>query len=581
MFSGALPPDATSSKLSEKWVDNEELNSFACSLDLGPDCAQSLKDCDATDRLRFLMILKTKMGQHSITNPSLYLNGIIRNEKTGAFGHGRWQHSSSPLQHGSPLVSQRAVHTVATPQQRPRGVKRPAWVTEAWPLAGKPSALMKKMHGVLGAESMTALSAYPPQIQLSVVLALVYSEGAWADPPAAVATALATIATLPPLQVNQGTRIVRKGRALVVLQLGASYGSEWVHLQGAVEDLKADVPDLYIHCKHAFLGQNSPVALLRAVKPDVTLHTDADAFADVVLKALGEWRALDAHVLVLVTCPPPSSNCSAGYFPGYHCGDACNLWLFLKVLRVLIPMLDNRLAFVCSDPVVPYSSRTELLDKVFGPAFEVSAAKTKVPTSPWRFRSHPALSSSDLAVRKVTDTTAEHIFVKEIRDFRAGTADELQLPSMQELEEYNDVVSFENKEHGGANVYGLLQTAVSGAGSGESPGRLLSRADLGRLWGLEGWAIDEAHSRLHPCFARCDCLTGFSVSQGGVTCGESRYCMSCESWYKCLLDSPPPHMFSLIGKVLRASLDTKAPCATVPAWADLKPHSCDGEGCKL
>ena len=580
MFGGSPGAGAVSAGTVEKWVENEALNEFANGLDIAPYCAQALKDCAEPDRRRFLVILQTKMAQLCITNPSTYLNGIIRNEKQGGFGGRSWGHGGRPMQHGPPSLPPSAVQRVPTPQQTPRGVKRPAWVSEAWSLALKPSALMKKMHGVLGAESMASLSAWPPQIQLSVLTALVYSEGAWADPAAALSAALATMGTLPVLQVNLATRSARKGRALVVLQLGAFYGAEWVLLQSAIDGLKADVPDLYVHGEHAFLGQRGPVDLFRAVKPDVTLHTDADALADLASKAHGEWCALDACVLVLVTCPAPSVNCNAAYYPGYHSSDASDLWLFLKALRGLQPILDNKLAFMSADPVVPHSARAELLGKVFGKAFEVTAAKARVPASAWRFRSHPAISESDLAVRKVDVTSADDIYAKELRELREGSRDDPVLPCAQELEEYNDVVSFGDKDHGGANVYELLQTAAAGGGSGAGARRLLSRADLSRLWGLEGWAIDEAHLRLHPCCGRCDALTGFPVTAGGVSCGESRYCMRCESWYKRLFDSPPPRIFSLISRVLRASLEMKAPCGIAPGWADLQPHSCDGEGCK-
>ncbi len=562
-------------------MESEELNNFAASIDMTPDCAEALRALDQAARLRCLTILQQKMKNRTISSPGHYLFGIIRNESSpGGFSGSAWGHAN-PVQHGPALLPLSAISRIPTPQNSLRGVKRPAWVSEAWPLATKPSALLKKMHSVLGAEAMASISNYPAQIQLSLVLALVFCEGAWADPAAALASAVTTLGTMPPLQTAVPSRVVRKGRALVVLQMGPAFGAEWVHLQGAVDELKREWPDLYVHGAHAYLGSSVAEELHSAMKPDVALHKDVAAFADMVGKSHGEWRSLEATVLLLITASAPSSSVGGALqYPGNHCGDSKAIWGYLKVLKALLPITDNRLAFVCTDPVAGHAGSADLLDKMFGRAFEIASHKTKVPVHPWHFRSFPVAAESDLSTRRVQCTPADELFATEIQELRRGSGQGLVFPTIQELEDYSDAVSFgDSRDSAAENVYKLLQVACPSSSAPAGARRLLSRAELARVWGIDGWNIDEARQRLQPCCKRCDALTGFPVAAGGVACGDARWCMHCEGWYKLLVETPPPHAFSLILPVLRASLQMKAPGGTSPGWSDLNMHVCSDSGC--
>ena len=591
MFAGHGPSHRDSGgPSSQSSIADRDLDIFTNNLDLSVECQASLRSLDEDSRNRCLMILQSKMSQRSIQAPSQYLAGIIRNElKVGGFASQAWSvNHPRPLSiPDTPLAPTPALlQRVASPaHQRPpvRGVKRPAWVTDAWISSTRPSAFMKKMYSVIGSTAMSSLNALPSQTRFSVLLAVTFSEGAWVDPSAAVQGALNTINSFPALQNVAAARGGKPGRGIVAIQLGSSYGSEWVHLLKAMEKLKPEFPDLYLHSRHALLPGVAATDMYAAMFPQTTLHKDAQAFVEMLNQCRAEWRAVDALVLLMVTLPADSGNASGpSPYHGYHSGESCNIWKIIDVMKAVMPLADNRWALVCVDPKPLFDASPSLAQTCFGEGWEIPQAKTRVPCKPWRFRSWPAVAEQDLHVDRVDPSPEEEAFAADLRAMRAGLKPDVCLASMEELEQHNDSVNFNDGGAQAANSYELFAVKQKMAdGSTGCATRLLNRGELAHLWGVRGWGIDEAFNRVHPCCGRCDAITGFACDKGmlGVACGAARYCIHCEGWYKMLLDSAPAHAHSLIFKVLHQSLLMAAPSGTQPGWMSVESHSCDDAGC--
>ena len=585
MFSGGAVRSESSSA-SSQGTSNPELETFTNSLDLSQECQASLRALDEESRTRCLTILRTKMMQRGIQQPSSYLSGIIRNElKVGStFGSSVW-HQPAPLQQGPPMAPARTMlQGVASPMQQfqQRGVKRPAWVAEAWMLSNKPTPFLKKMYGVIGQSAMANLSQLSAQTRLSVLLAITYSEGAWSDPTAAVAQAIAGINSLPPLQIVAPPRSGKPGRSIVAIQLGSSYGSEWVHLLKAMEKLKPEFPDLVLHSRHAFLPGAAASDMYAAMFPQTSLHKTAAGFVEVLNQFRAEWRSIDAIVLLMVTLPgqPTSANCP-NPIHGYHSGQSCNFWKIIEVLKAFQHLQDNRWAMACLDPKPLFDVAPDLLKVCFGDAWDVSQQKTRVPARPWRFRSWLPIAEQDFQVHRSEATPGEEGWAPGLRSSRAGLKD-VFMPMMEELEEYNDATAFSDGSAPPSNTYELFEVKQQKPDvPGSAATRLLNRSELASLWGVGGWGIDEAFSRVHPCCVRCDSITGFASDKGmsGVACGAARYCIHCEAWYKMLIDSAPAHAHSLIHNVLHQSLLMPGPSGSQPGWASVESHSCDEAGC--
>ena len=361
----SLPAPAASEPVFCAGPSAFDLDLWAATLDLSPECIMDLSPLDKETRAKVLKVLHSKMSQRNIQAPSQYLQGIIRNEvKGGTFSS--WSPSSSAV--SGPMLTVAAVQALASPQQQPlpqqRGVKRPAWVTEAWSLVHKPSAVMKKMHSVVGPVAMAGLCSYPASIQVSVVTALIYSEGAWPDPAAALKQACTTLATMPasPLTANRcGLR--KQGRSIVGLQLGKSYGAEWVHLGAAMKELKSAIPDLALVARHAFLPASAAVDLYQIINSGVTLQSNADTFLQALPRLCDERRGLDATIVIFVNLPSPTA-CTVGAHdcPAYHSGESSGIWEIFRLLSALQPLSDNRYVLLCLDP----KTTSSVADTFFG-----------------------------------------------------------------------------------------------------------------------------------------------------------------------------------------------------------------------
>ena len=237
------------------------------------------------------------------------------------------------------------------------------------------------------------------------------------------------------------------------------------------------------------------------------------------------------------------------------------------------------------EPVPDHNVASQMLDKIFGEPWIVSKSKVKVPSPVrWRIRSWPVLVETDLSERKVDRTQSDsEKFHPALLDARCEGAD-LSLPSPEDIETYYDSHfgdTSTQRDITQVEAFKLLHCVAAPAPGSGASAMLLDRGDMARLWGVDGWNIDKAYSRVSPCCGWCTCSTGFQAppgSPGATACGRGRWCFTCDAWYTMLNNTPPPHAWALLDVLLKKSLQMKNSEGN-NHFSRLPSHSCDGSGC--
>ena len=177
-------------------------------------------------------------------------------------------------------------------------------------------------------------------------------------------------------------------------------------------------------------------------------------------------------------------------------------------------MSDKKYAFLVLSPLRGSTTQDSLLDAAFGKPWELTPAKTRVPTYPWAVRTWPSTQPEELQSRTLNPQPADDIFAPKVRELRQGTTvDKVELPPLNVLEDYNDSLAFsDGKEVDRPPNFDLLQAVRSSGGDHPRPAGMLNRTELARLFGVDGWEIDTAHARLVKCTGRCDPLSGFPLA---------------------------------------------------------------------
>ena len=582
--------------VTEPLTNDPGANAFLAQLDLTLEADQQLRSLEEIMRLKVLSVLRSKMSQTTIQNPSTYLIGIMRNEKKAQGPYKAFASSSMDRRETftSP-VSAQMLRTMASPQQAIGVVsKPPPWVADAWPLVQRPSQFLRKMMSVLGADSMGWISHHPMSVQVSLLTSLLVTSAAWLDPQQSLKNMLAIVKDLPPLPLAVSTRpLQRTGKPLVVLQFGGSMGAEWLNLRLALENLKNEFPDIRLEARHVLPGDAAASAFHDAIATAVVMdgsaevHKDAASMASVVGQQLPAWKNADTTVLVLVTLPVPNNKYGGPVEgPQWHTKPANALWDMFLVLRALTGLPDNRYAFLFIEPVPANNAASQFLDQYFGEPWNIPRNKTKIPTSClWRCRSWPVLSEGDLSERKVeridTDCYRFHGSLLASR----GEGPEVSLPTPEEVEAYYDDLGAPGgtqRDLCTVDAFKLIHSVSPASAAGSAPGQLLERADLARLWGVDGWQLDTTFSRVAPCHTVCAMTTGFAASLGGAEettrCGVGRWCYPCDQWYAMLHATPPPHTYTLLHKLLQKTFSQPV-AGTNSHFAKLPLHTCDGSGC--
>ena len=593
---GALSSFGSSNISSDPLTNDAAANEFALKAGLTLEVEQQLRALEMPMRLRVLTVLNAKMQQQPVQNPSMYLAGIIRNENRVTPYKSSWGNAAAvgpdSFQNATNLQQLR---TVASPQSSPRmQTKPPPWVAEVFPLATRPSLFLRKMHEVLGAENMQLISMHPALVQVSFLMTLLLTPAAWGDAAGSFKGLLHVVKEMPPMASAGPTRpLQRSGRPLVILQFGISIGAEWVCLKNALENLKGDFPDIRVEARHAFRGEASASGFYEAITSAVVMegsvvaHKDAPAMAAMVSQQLAGWKNADATVLVLMTLPPPdrkSGGPVAG--PQWHVKPANAIWEVFDVLRLLANLPDNRYACLTIEPVPDHNAPSIMLDQIFGDSWTINKAKTRVPTATqWRVRSWPALSDADLAERKIDRSASdvERFHSSLLERHTDGT--DVSLPTPEDIEQYYDGLLTDmssQRDLSNLEAFKLLHSTSSSGSGGSGPAKLLERSDLARLWGVDGWNIDSAFSRLLPCTGVCFMSTGFKAppqrDEGATNCGTGRWCFTCDQWYAMLNNCPPPHAWTLLEVALRRVLAAQTSQGSTH-FSRLPSHSCDGSGC--
>ena len=571
-------------------------NAFLAQIDLTLEADQQLRTLDETMRLKVLSVLHSKMSQTTIQNPSTYLLGIMRNEKKATGPYQSYGKSSVDRRETyTSTVSAQMLRTMASPQQAIGVASRPPpWVADAWPLVQRPSQFLRKMMSVLGADSMGLISHHPMSVQVSLLTSLLVTSAAWPDPQLSLKNMLAIVKDLPPLPLAVSMRPQqRTGKPLVVLQLGGSMGAEWLNLRFALENLKNEFPDIRLEARHVFPGDETALAFHDAIATAVVMdgsaevHKDAASMASVVGQQLPAWKNADTTVLVLVTLPVPNNKYGGAVEgPQWHTKPANVLWDMFLVLRALTGLPDNRYAALFLEPVPANKAPSQLLDQYFGEPWIIPRSKTKIPTSClWRCRSWPVLSELDLSERKVERIDTDNYRIHASLLPSCGEGPEVSLPSPDEVESFYDALADPagtQRDLSTVDAFKVIHSVTSASAAGSAPGHLLDRADLARLWGVDGWQLDTTFSQVAPCHTLCAMNTGFAVTLGGLEettrCGVGRWCYPCDRWYALLHATPPPHTYTLLHKLLQKTF-SQSVAGMHSHFAKLPMHTCDGNGC--
>jgi hypothetical protein len=236
---------------------------------------------------------------------------------------------------------------------------------------------------------------------------------------------------------------------------------------------------------------------------------------------------------------------------------------------------NAKYAFLFFEPTVKGLPRSQYLDEVFGTAWEMDNSKHKVPVREWFVRSWPALMP-DVLTPRVTEGAGTEFMHADIVNLHAGTGSGTVVPDHLEFEEYLDKKYLESD--GAPEPEGWNRLFSHG---GPNAGCLLNRKQLARLWGVDGWGIDDVFDTQRPCFGSCHWTNGLQVppdSPGAVRCGRERFCMSCDNFYAALHKNAPAHAWSMVSRLLAESL-RMTEAAGENVFARLPQHMCDGLGC--
>jgi len=560
------------------WAENN--------LQLTAEAGAQLYSLPEAEQRRILVILRRKLASTIIHNVSSYLMGVIKKE----------MHSSPAppapmtvpavnmgMPANLPPVRPPVPAPVPVRPQAPHQLKRPYWVMEAWPLVGRPQALIKKMVAVIGPTNVSQLSQLPLAAQMSLLTNIIISPEAWQNPAGHFADMMAVISGFPsiPGTGSQASSSRGAGDAVVVLQFGQSLGFEFVAVKHAcgLAATSGGRPFRIVGQHSCALGESNrdEAALLGTLHGNaVTRHQAAEEMAACMHRHMTSWCQQDVRFLILMTFPARSSA-TRGAPAGaeWHRGECSVVWEAFNVLRLLGTVPNCKYAFLFFEPSVKGLPRSQYLDDMFGTAWEMDNSKHKVPVREWFVRSWPALMP-DVLTARVTESSGTDFMHADLLSLQSGTGNGILVPDHVEFEEFLDKRYMESE--GTPEPDGWQRLISQG---GPTAGYLLNRKQLAHIWGIDGWGIDDVYDAQKPCFGSLHWSNGLQCAPdapGAVRCGQQRFCMSCDHFYAALHRCAPAHGWSMVSRLLAESIQmTEASGENV--FAKLPQHVCDGLGC--
>lgn len=563
----------------------------------GEELCQAVYGLQPHVRVRVLTIWQQKMAQGVITNPLQYLSGIIKRETNPAGArqagpYNRMQHTQvapQPLSTGRPVASPQHHMPPALPT-------RPGWVTEAWAHINQPGKLIRGLSLVVGENAMQSIAALPQHVQLAMLASLLLTPQAWAMPGASLQAMAAVATSFPPLvspsAQSHATRANNK--SLIVVQVGPSYGVEYLILEAVLHELQDSGLHYRVQQKVAFITgvewQFAVPHLVQAMNsPSVELHTDPSQYMAAITALHTSLRASESVVLVMVTLPHgdgKTGGCTA--FPAHHSAASQAFWAALRTVRLMQDLPPTRYAEIIFEQDHKASLTDNAMYKIFGATHRVNKAMTKVPAPQWLMHTWPVLPSNDVPERKIEPYPNANVFHESMIKVAQGLGADVELPSLSSLEHYWDQLHFAPADAPGEIPKPVGMDSLFAQGT-SSPGRgmrLLNREEFTHIWGLSGWNLAALFERSSTCRGRIVSATGLAAHNTtpeaqAQTCGTTRWCVGCAQWYHALLSCPPPHAWAHLSDLLtQCRMETQAPVRPDRTLLEtLCSHECNGTGC--
>ena len=541
------------------------------------DFAQSkLASVDPELRRRSMFITRQKCMNGNCNNPSQYVQGIIRKEMGGPYSAASmpsWQPQSGP-QARPPAMFPSLLQTVASPLHAPAAgmqVSRPAaadpaqtpqWVTAAIALHMQRSALFRAVAAHIPAEAMACLSSLPSSFQTACILSMLVSPDHWTKPDQYIAWFVQRSMCMNPPHCpsvstsNASSCASTNAKRLAVVFLGSISGAEWLGVALGLQCLSEEKRSFdiveRIHVAPPCRWQPVLDEVSQMLSPSAPFsHGSAPEGAQMMAVKAPLWAAQNTTVLVLCFGPQPQATASLTgcVLPGYHGGNSCDLWHYMACIRTLK-------SYHCAVMVAHLhltqfedAQNSGTLTKIFGDPWVMNPASLRVPQHQFTVRCRPSGSHEPSAVRRTLERSSftENLHGSLVALFSNTAAFDLELPSLTDIENILDKQSL-CMQLNETETLALARMSVAEPVGGSKllgKNRLLNRANLAAVFGLQSWNLNEHWNVKMPCTPMINSVTGIPVNKDNpeaVLCGQLRWCRSCSEYYDALMSTPSPHL---------------------------------------
>lgn len=547
-------------------TDDSNLNNFAAE-HMDENAHMRLQGVTAELRKKALFITWTRWKAGTCRVPSSYVVGILRQEteRGGPYGGGGpgGPRPTMPMHMGQP----QAVMSIPTPQrgtscttqgqQQPGPLsaaaaeRPPLWVTSAAALYTNRGALFRAISEQLQPSSLDALARLPAAFQQACVLSMLVAAPHYSCPDQYVGWFVAQVAGLQlPAQVAalQGRAQTSSEKKVVLILCGTINGNEWVTSGLAFQRAREmKVPCTLLERMHIaqpcrwepvldeVAQQLSPPVRFERVKP-------ADAINMLMVKAVS-WYAQGAAVIFVIAAPPPqlSGTAAQAKFPGYHASASAELWNYIAAIKaVKHHNIETGVALLTGQTTERPEDAVHL-DSVFGTGWSIASSTLRVPQQTFLVRSRPCSAPPQVHVRQAVAKPSWAADLDAALDgLYSGAGDvAVQLPDLAEIETAIEKtvakVSLADGEQRALNLVTLTSARV------QHHVKLLNRAAVGSLFGVDGWNIVEHWHIKLPCATHVNMETGLATNAENaeaVPCGEPRWCRGCSEFYYSFITCP-------------------------------------------
>lgn len=563
--------DAAGGIANAKWSTNCQDTNQWLATDVAEEALDALSELDKAGRTRIAACIYHKHMKGLVRNSTTYLLAAVRSElQKGPYAGAPQQAPGGPNSYKGPApMGARQQQAPASPQQAPPPA--PEWVLAAWQVHNKQAAFFRTLAQRLPPATMEKMRVMPGTMQYCCAIALLVSPANYQNPETFVDWFVSSYQGLPAVHNFAGSSASSSAsdtgaKRLVVLSFGLSSATEWIGLFLAKEFLQASGVELVECISFASSCPWEPVldeclAGIAGPTPVTVVKGSEQGPAMLIEKAAG-WKQQQASVLVLLHIPQPVQSFASTTWkaPGYHAPRASEIWSTFHTIRGLGNFYP-KVAVVSYQKPPQNPLDSSYWDGLFGVAVKGDVNQLRVPQAPWLLRCSPALQPAAESLTVRATGPAEHVqgLPKEFRlMFDPQTSFSTILPDIETLEDIFDQEAQQGLPPlSDKRLSVVLQTQSEGEAAGQR--RLLSREQLGLVYGMSGWKYCDYWSRCLPCSGHINKVTGqpsLPFFPESVPCGATRWCPPCSHLYEALSSTISPFaihqaLTSTIGSMCR------------------------------